>query len=415
LEARRIQKRHYDGSRAPLPELSVGDLVFVRLPDRPIPGTRADKLAAVKDGPYQIVEVLSPHRVRLLLPDALGIGDGFDVSQLDVMPRGPDPFEPYRAAPPRSESGAPSPPASPEDPAPLAPRRRRPPVALRDYRADAEVFGLSSATYEALRGPYHRPRRMELDGRRVVLTEKPVAFLSRLTTPAERTGGDQNEEQDPEDGFKNLIDFATPSSLLKGPGPIALTTTRFSTHQDLRRAAALLSGFYRSQVIEVNEFLHTGITDTGITAALQPDTSGHAEEAGEALALVLRHTWTLWRLNRLRKELPVLLHPPALPPAHIGFAPAIHSSAEDAMTGLDASLAEELDSLDADLLAKVPGALVRCPDFSEILLRLIKHDTTTDDSYLRRLALVDWALQAALLASLRRQTRDQQQLEALFC
>ncbi|KAK0518078.1 hypothetical protein OC834_007868, partial [Tilletia horrida] len=109
------------------------------------------------------------------------------------------------------------------------------------------------------------------------------------------TGGDQNEQQDSEDAFKNLIDFATPSSLLKGSGPIALTTTRFSTHQDLRRAAALLSEFYRSQIIDVNELL-----DTGITAALQPDTSGHAEEAGDAVALVglvLRHTWTLWRLD----------------------------------------------------------------------------------------------------------------------
>ncbi|KAK0518277.1 hypothetical protein OC842_007839 [Tilletia horrida] len=188
--------------------------------------------------------------------------------------------------------------------------------------------------------------------------------------------------------------------------------TRFSTRQDLRRAAALLPEFYRSQIIEVNELL-----DTGITAALQPDTSGHAEEAGDAVALVglvLRHTWTLWRLDRLCKALPVLLHPPAFPPAHIGFAPAIHSSAEDAITRFNASLAEELDSLDADLLAKVPGALLRCPEFSKILLRLIKQDTTTDESYLRRLALVHWALQAALLASLRRQTRNQQQLEALF-
>ncbi|KAE8214874.1 hypothetical protein CF327_g1781 [Tilletia walkeri] len=71
--ARAQQKRRYDASRMPLPVLRVGDEVFVRLRDRPVPGHGQGKLDPRKLGPFRVSEVLSPHRVRLDLSEDLGI------------------------------------------------------------------------------------------------------------------------------------------------------------------------------------------------------------------------------------------------------------------------------------------------------------------------------------------------------
>ncbi|KAE8227660.1 hypothetical protein CF326_g7440 [Tilletia indica] len=101
-EARRGQKCRYDESHAPLPTLAVGDMVYVRLSDRPVPGTLENKLAPRKLGPFRVREVLSEHRVKLDLPADLRIGDTFAVSQLDVVPSGDDPYATHRFVPPSS-------------------------------------------------------------------------------------------------------------------------------------------------------------------------------------------------------------------------------------------------------------------------------------------------------------------------
>ncbi|KAE8240349.1 hypothetical protein A4X13_0g7845 [Tilletia indica] len=184
-EARKVQKVQYDGSRAPIPSYEVGDQAFVRLPDRPVPGTMGSKLAPRKLGPFRVRAVLGDHRVALDLPDHLNIGDTFSVSQLDAIPRDADPFETHRAEPSPVADRV-SPPASVPSSPELPPRRRRTPLVLRGYESNPRAFSLSPVEYDALRGPYHRPRRVELEGRSVVLVERPIAFLSRLTTVSER-------------------------------------------------------------------------------------------------------------------------------------------------------------------------------------------------------------------------------------
>ncbi|KAE8197072.1 hypothetical protein A4X06_0g3669 [Tilletia controversa] len=192
LEARRAQKARYDAARAPVPPYAVGDEVFVRLPDRPIPGSLDNKLAPQKMGPFRISEVLSDHRVRLDLPADLKIGDTFAVSQLDAVSGEPDRYATHRVDSPAVgvDSSAPvassAPPSRAPSPAPLPPRVRRVPAALREYDVSADVHIMSPALYDALRGPFHRARRLEVDGRTVVLMERPVAFLSRLTMPSEQ-------------------------------------------------------------------------------------------------------------------------------------------------------------------------------------------------------------------------------------
>ncbi|KAE8187081.1 hypothetical protein CF335_g7273 [Tilletia laevis] len=97
--ARAQQKRRYDASRGALPVLAVGDKVFVRLRDRPVAGFGQGKLDGRKLGPFRVGEVLSDHRVRLDLPESLGIGKEFAVDQLDIPPRSPDPFAASRDLP----------------------------------------------------------------------------------------------------------------------------------------------------------------------------------------------------------------------------------------------------------------------------------------------------------------------------
>ncbi|KAE8240665.1 hypothetical protein A4X13_0g7663 [Tilletia indica] len=204
--ARREQKRRYDSRRASPVAISAGDQVFVRLSDRPIPGTIRSKLDARKQGPFTVAEVLSPHRIRLTLPDDVAIDPIMSIEQVDLVPSAPDPFAGARAPSPgpapasdgspfSSSSGSSSAPDIGEPPAsapssvsspPLAPRVRRPPLGFRDFHVGTVQSRANDQLAEALRGPLVRPRSMQLDGRMVRLVERPVAYLSRLTSPAER-------------------------------------------------------------------------------------------------------------------------------------------------------------------------------------------------------------------------------------
>ncbi|KAE8240703.1 hypothetical protein A4X13_0g7639 [Tilletia indica] len=211
--ARLVQKRRYDQRRRPLPVLEVGDLVWIRLADRPVPGVLSSKLVSRKLGPYPVAEVLSSHRVRLALPSPLRIQAEFSVEQLDVMPKDADPFEGRRAppvtlrAPEVDVAGRDSPdedlhedvngsaagahdesvPAGPGETHGPVRRPRRAlqlPSSLREY--ETQQFASSSDPVDVFATPSSIPRLVQVDGRTVSMVERPVAFLSRLTTPTEK-------------------------------------------------------------------------------------------------------------------------------------------------------------------------------------------------------------------------------------
>ncbi|KAE8242628.1 hypothetical protein A4X13_0g7082 [Tilletia indica] len=209
--ARAQQKRRYDAARMPLPILRVGDEVFVRLRDRPVPGHGQGKLDARKLGPFRVREVLSAHRVRLDLSEDLGIGTEFAVDQLDVRPSSPDPFQQDRDSPEIPSAGPVS--AAPagdsvgdglEAPShdegddvaevdgstalgerPANQRSRTAPAALRDFVFTVEA-GDTAVPSELLRGPLDAPKQVQVGNRSVLLRERPIAYQSRLTTPSEK-------------------------------------------------------------------------------------------------------------------------------------------------------------------------------------------------------------------------------------
>ncbi|SPO31511.1 uncharacterized protein UTRI_10297 [Ustilago trichophora] len=93
LNSAAVDGKAFDKWHAPLPKLQVGDMVFVRLKDRPMPSTlRFPKLDPSKLGPLAVSEVLSKHHVKLSLPPDLETNPIFDVSQVDPAPTKPDPF-----------------------------------------------------------------------------------------------------------------------------------------------------------------------------------------------------------------------------------------------------------------------------------------------------------------------------------
>ncbi|KAE8189570.1 hypothetical protein A4X06_0g8150 [Tilletia controversa] len=219
VAAREGQKRRYDQSRASPAAIRVGDLVYVRLRDRPVPNAIGDKLDARKKGPFAVTEVLSAHRIRLDLPDDMAIDPVISTEQVDVVPRSPDPFSANRAPSlpepdvPRGHDAADGSdvPAGGEEEALLPPeevareevlrdgddgvtdgdkrgppRARRLPVSLRGFHLGVLTTADRAQLEKALGEPIHRPRRLALSDRSVLLEEKPVAFLSRLTTPAEQ-------------------------------------------------------------------------------------------------------------------------------------------------------------------------------------------------------------------------------------
>ncbi|KAE8227571.1 hypothetical protein CF326_g7534 [Tilletia indica] len=191
--ARQGQKRRFDRRKAPLPDLSVGDMVYIRLTDRPIGGMSSHKLAQRKLGPFSVRRVLSDHRVELDLPADMGCGSEFSVDQLDVCPSSPDPFiedRPRESVPvvqdrvsAPEEGSASDDDMVAEEPSP--PRARTAPSHLRDFQIGVTHAGWP-VEEELLRGPVFRPREVLLGDVSATLVEKPVAFLSRLTTISEK-------------------------------------------------------------------------------------------------------------------------------------------------------------------------------------------------------------------------------------
>ncbi|KAE8189098.1 hypothetical protein CF328_g6387 [Tilletia controversa] len=205
--ARQNQKRRYDARRTTPPLLAPGMAVWIRLKDRPVPGSIQDKLDARKLGPFPIAAVLSAHRVRLQLPASLDIDPEFNIEQLDFVPTLDDPFAADRTAPPSTSitpslvlddaSVLSSPSDGPAEPSPSLPdapvdgdplplrRSRTQPSTMREFQLGVVYSVHSSAAFDAFRGPLARPRTMTIEGRDVVLTERPVAYLSRLTSVGE--------------------------------------------------------------------------------------------------------------------------------------------------------------------------------------------------------------------------------------
>ncbi|KAE8262150.1 hypothetical protein A4X09_0g7524 [Tilletia walkeri] len=200
------QKVRYDRRHAPLPTLHEGDSVFVRLGDRPLPGVSVSKFDPRKAGPYRVREVLSPHRVRLEIPGCEGSESMFNVEQLDLVPPGEDPFAADRSSSSAGSSveriagtSAPVPslpPASSSDAregefdpgegesvaATLSPRSHQLPFSVRDFQVGVQAV----VPLELLRGQVYRPKRVELESGSALLFERPVPFLSRLTTISEQ-------------------------------------------------------------------------------------------------------------------------------------------------------------------------------------------------------------------------------------
>ncbi|KAE8186330.1 hypothetical protein CF336_g7041 [Tilletia laevis] len=203
--ARAEQKRRYDKRRQPIPPFAVDDQVYIRLRDRPVPGLLTNKIDPRKAGPYRISEVLSPHRVRLDLGVDSTIGDEFSVEQLDAVPRSPDPFVNAReeldapvlpALHDEGEDASVSTPiesVGPADGTYLSPslldlpaRDRRPPDRMRGFQVGVVSSAGNDELQDALRGPIYRHRVIEVNGVNIELRERPVAFLSRLTSATER-------------------------------------------------------------------------------------------------------------------------------------------------------------------------------------------------------------------------------------
>ncbi|KAE8228331.1 hypothetical protein CF326_g6741 [Tilletia indica] len=129
----------------------------------------------------------------------MDIGAELSVDQLDVLPPSPDPFHTHRpvAEPSTSEvqledlgdaeiGSVRDDDAVGAEPPPLLPERRRlTPVRLQDFEVGT-VAGPLAIPPEMLRGPLFRPKQVQIEGRTVTLVERPVGFLSRLTTVTEK-------------------------------------------------------------------------------------------------------------------------------------------------------------------------------------------------------------------------------------
>ncbi|KAE8240367.1 hypothetical protein A4X06_0g7797 [Tilletia controversa] len=176
--------------------VGVPEYGALRGPPRPsLPGAITSKLSARKLGPYAVAEVLSPHRIRIALPSPLRIHDEFSVEQLDALPVEQDPFALHRSVPlpdsdaPVDEDDSQSTAdlvRSEEEHVPRPTRAARLPSALREYDVGSLHVVIPDGLMELLRIPSPQPRVAEVDGKTMVLEERPVAFLSRLTTMSEK-------------------------------------------------------------------------------------------------------------------------------------------------------------------------------------------------------------------------------------
>lgn len=85
--ARDVDIAAYAKRRKPLPKLQAGDLVMVRLKDRPIEGMHlSTKFTAPLDGPFKVKEVLSDHRVRLTIGAESQHDNIFSTEQIQPLP-----------------------------------------------------------------------------------------------------------------------------------------------------------------------------------------------------------------------------------------------------------------------------------------------------------------------------------------
>ncbi|KAE8184578.1 hypothetical protein CF328_g7815, partial [Tilletia controversa] len=204
VAARQEQKRRFDQRRARPSLIVPGMRAWIRLRDRPVAGATTDKLDARKLGPFPILEVVSAHRVRLDLPTGLDIDPVLSIEQLDLEPLADDPFAADRAIPSvpspspfvREEDVSVRPadssasvvvePDGDADEGPrLPPRVRRPPLGLQDFHLATVRAAPSPALQDLLLGPLFRPQTLQEGDTLLTLTERPVAFISRLTSPAE--------------------------------------------------------------------------------------------------------------------------------------------------------------------------------------------------------------------------------------
>ncbi|KAE8268324.1 hypothetical protein A4X09_0g4016 [Tilletia walkeri] len=199
-----LGKRRFDQRRAPPPLIVPGMRASVRLRDRPVSRTVADKLHARKLGPFPITEIVSAHRVRLHLPAHLDIDPVFSIEQLDLEPEGDDPFAADRSPPTPAVPALPPASGAEDDgrndvgesdvtgmvtPDPdsreASSRIRRMLSALQDFQLGMVRSAPSQELQDLLRGPLSRPRIILEGTESFTPTELPVAFLSRLTSPVE--------------------------------------------------------------------------------------------------------------------------------------------------------------------------------------------------------------------------------------
>lgn len=104
--ARSKQKDRYDKKKRKLPKLKEGDLVMIRLPDRPLFAGRQlrTKIDSPLEGPFKVKRVISDHRVELDLPQDMRVKQPFDVSHLQLVP--PPEEDPFGRGGLTIESGA---------------------------------------------------------------------------------------------------------------------------------------------------------------------------------------------------------------------------------------------------------------------------------------------------------------------
>lgn len=239
------QHGRYNRTRAPLPALTAGDKVMVRIKDRPLKASRLNtKIDPELQGPFKVKEVLSDHRVLIDLPASMEVEPLFDASQLQIVPED-------------DADGRPGLPAATDDTdgkwepqfilkermfnnrhkqylvkwrdsgihewmfesdlledgcadlinewqeqqegmgtPPLDSRRAAQAHVVMAKRPspsenDPHIAGISDApgcdsALDALTRPVHRPQIVIRDGRRFLITERPVAFSSKATVGNEK-------------------------------------------------------------------------------------------------------------------------------------------------------------------------------------------------------------------------------------
>ncbi|CAO1625281.1 unnamed protein product [Parajaminaea phylloscopi] len=221
-KAREEQRRRFNDRHLPLPTLAEGDLVLLRVSDHPLPSARiGHKLDPPLEGPFRVKKVLSPHRVELLLPPGAKWPALVDISQLKPVPADDQYERPGFGVDDGSQEWF--------RPVEIVAERlfrnrykqyrvrwagssrltwefeddliedgceelisawlddlSTPPLADRPVAAPAdEIRPLYDSATDALDRPIKRSRQVLVNGQPHRLTERPVAFSSKLTSPSE--------------------------------------------------------------------------------------------------------------------------------------------------------------------------------------------------------------------------------------